>query len=98
MVGGPYTPLATAKTLAMDTPQRVPWNHTKRPRPRAPRSLIRGHMLKDLRKKLDLSVNELADLLGVNERTVRRWEFGTRETPQAVILLLQAKIEINEQE
>lgn len=46
-----------------------------------------GAMLKSLRHSLDLSVNDLADLIDVNERTIRRWEDG--EAPKAVIMLLR---------
>ena len=34
--------------------------------------------LKDAREQLGLSVNGLAELLEVDERTVRAWEFGER--------------------
>ncbi len=47
-------------------------------------------MLKALRKSLDLSINDLADLIDVAPRTIRRWEEGSVPTPYAVILLLGA--------
>jgi DNA-binding transcriptional regulator YiaG len=34
--------------------------------------------LKEARQQLGLSVNGMADLLGVDERTLRAWEFGER--------------------
>lgn len=45
--------------------------------------------LKPLRLALGLSVNQLADWLQVDERTLRRWEYGERPTPHAVILACQ---------
>ena len=46
-------------------------------------------MIKKLRQELDWSVNQLADYIEVNERTVRRWEAGDIPEPLAVTLLLQ---------
>lgn len=46
-------------------------------------------MLKDLRKSLDLSINELADLIDVAPRTIRRWEEGSVDTPITVMILLK---------
>ena len=41
--------------------------------------------LKAIRRRvLRLSVNAMADRLGVAERTLRRWELGTRLIPDAV--------------
>ena len=45
------------------------------------------------RKELGLSINELADVIGVNERTVRRWENGDIETPYAITVLLWYMVE-----
>lgn len=45
--------------------------------------------LRAARKRLRLSCNDFATLCGVaSERTVRRWEAGTREIDGKVILLL----------
>lgn len=49
-------------------------------------------MLKPLRQALNLSVNELSDLIDVNERTIRRWEYGEVPTPKAVIMLLEMMV------
>ena len=46
-------------------------------------------MIKQQRIALGWSVNELAAFIEVNERTVRRWEYGELPTPRAVTLLLQ---------
>lgn len=46
-------------------------------------------MIKPLRKALNLSVNDLSELIDVNERTIRRWEYGEIETPAAIPLLLK---------
>ena len=46
--------------------------------------------LKQQRIALGWSVNELAAYIDVNERTVRRWEYGELATPKAVTLLLRA--------
>jgi DNA-binding transcriptional regulator YiaG len=46
-------------------------------------------MIKTLRKALGWSVNDLSTYIEVDERTVRRWEYGERPTPKAVILLLE---------
>ena len=41
--------------------------------------------LKTIRRRvLSLSVNQMAEALGVSERTVRRWELGTRPIPDGV--------------
>lgn len=48
--------------------------------------------IKRLRRKLGLSVNDLADLLGLarsGERTVRRWEDGTQEISGPAVLILE---------
>jgi DNA-binding transcriptional regulator YiaG len=49
--------------------------------------------LKEARHFLGLSVNDLADLLGVDERTLRAWEHGERHgkpntVPGSVSLLM----------
>ena len=46
-------------------------------------------MLKTLRNKLDLSLQDVADIMKVNVRTIRRWDDGDVDTPHAVILVLQ---------
>lgn len=46
-------------------------------------------MIKQLRRQLELSVNNLSALIEVNERTIRRWEHGEIDTPRAVVLLLE---------
>lgn len=50
--------------------------------------LLKDHM-KKLRKALNLSINDLAAMLDVNERTIRRWEHGEVPTPKAVLMLLE---------
>jgi DNA-binding transcriptional regulator YiaG len=47
-------------------------------------------MIKPLRKSLNLSVNDLSELIDVNERTIRRWETLEVPTPKAVLLLMKA--------
>jgi len=42
---------------------------------------------KQFRHSLGLSVNQCADMLGVNERTLRRWEYGEIPTPKAVLMV-----------
>ena len=42
------------------------------------------------RKRLGLTQAKLADRLGVNPRTVRRWEAGDSRIPKAVALALEA--------
>lgn len=44
--------------------------------------------LKAARKKLGLSADELAKLVGVSSRSMTRYESGRRETPYAIGLLL----------
>lgn len=46
-------------------------------------------MLKTLRNKLDLSLQDVADIMKVNVRTIRRWDDGGIDTPHAVILVLE---------
>lgn len=46
-------------------------------------------MIKTLRKALNLSVNDLSALIDVNERTIRRWEYGEVPTPKAVTMLME---------
>lgn len=49
--------------------------------------------LKTLRKALGLSVNQLADWLDVNERTVRRWEYGEIGTPKSILMCCAYRLE-----
>lgn len=44
--------------------------------------------LRAARKALGLSVEGLAALIGVEGRTVRRWEDGTRDISRTAIILL----------
>lgn len=44
--------------------------------------------LKDIRKDLDLTQQKLADMLGVDIRTVRRWENGEIKMPKTAELLV----------
>ena len=45
---------------------------------------------KESRHRLGLSVGEFARAFGVSgERTVRRWEDGSKDIPQPVVLLVQ---------
>lgn len=41
-----------------------------------------GHDIKDLRERLNLSQQELADKLGVAKDTVSRWEVGKQRASQ----------------
>lgn len=45
--------------------------------------------IKALRKKLDMTGNELAALLGVTGNTVRRWECGARQAKGPAVALLR---------
>lgn len=51
-------------------------------------------MIKRLRKSLSLTINDLAALIDVNERTIRRWEHEEVPTPKAVVLLMQLWIDL----
>lgn len=52
-------------------------------------------MIKQFRKELKLSLTDMADYLGVNERTIRRWEKS--EPPETVKMLIRAVNMIYEQ-
>jgi transcriptional regulator with XRE-family HTH domain len=45
--------------------------------------------IKQFRKLHNLSQRQLADLLGVNYRTVSRWETGTRTPHESIFKLLE---------
>jgi transcriptional regulator with XRE-family HTH domain len=44
---------------------------------------------KQARKALGLSITALADAFSVNERTVRRWEYGAIPIPGTAVLAMQ---------
>ena len=46
-----------------------------------------------LRKKLKYTREDLASLIEVNERTIRRWENNEVPTPKIVILYLQHRVD-----
>ena len=48
---------------------------------------------KEARKKLGLSVKEMARAVAVNPRTIRRWEAGGRDIPGAAIIAVQNMME-----
>jgi predicted transcriptional regulator len=44
---------------------------------------------KTIRHKLGLSISQMADAIGVDERTIRRYESGDREIGKPVQILLE---------
>lgn len=44
---------------------------------------------KEIRKSEGLSINELADILRVTGRTVRRWEKGERKIHDSIALMME---------
>ncbi len=54
-----------------------------------PCAMFKGHNLRMVRRKRGLSQTELADLLGVTQPNVSRWEAGFEETPQRIRRLLK---------
>jgi len=48
------------------------------------------------RAALGLSQRDLGDFLGVGDRTVRRWEEKERDIPVAVLLLMEALVNVPE--
>lgn len=43
---------------------------------------------KTIRKNANLSVNQLADMVGLNERTIRRYEYGECSIHKPVQILM----------
>lgn len=58
--------------------------------------------IKKLRCQKEMTIQELADIIGVHRNTIYKWESGRRKPPQERILVLQkilgAEIEIREVE
>jgi DNA-binding transcriptional regulator YiaG len=50
---------------------------------------MEGKELKTIRKELNLTQTELADILGVKMNTVYRWESGILEVPKYITLAMQ---------
>ena len=66
------------------SPARRPKRELKRP----PLRRMTGEELRAWRLKHDLSQAELAELLGVNQNTISRWELGQRKIPNYMVILL----------
>jgi DNA-binding transcriptional regulator YiaG len=61
----------------------------KRPKGQRPELLKAAEALKVCRQRMDVTQEELADLLGVEWNTVRRWETAQREIPEMATRLLK---------
>lgn len=59
------------------------------PAPVVPQDLT-SESFRELREEIGLSQRELAEYLGVNTRTVGRWELGRARIPHAAALALLA--------
>lgn len=63
--------------------------------------MMTPEQFKDVRKKLGITIKEMAENLKVNPRTVNRWENGDRKIPGPVevaldyILMMQASKDMN---
>lgn len=55
---------------------------------------MEGKELKTLRKELNLTQTELADILGVKMNTVYRWESGILDVPKYIALAMKAVKEL----
>lgn len=51
--------------------------------------IMEGKELKKIRKELNLTQTELADILGVKMNTVYRWESGILDVPKYIELAMQ---------
>jgi len=67
------------------SPARKPRKELKKP----PLRRMTGEELRAWRIKHDLSQAELAELLGVGQNTISRWEQGKRSVPLYLPLLLK---------
>ena len=54
-----------------------------------PCAMFNGHNLRMVRRHRGLNQTELADLLGVTQPNVSRWEAGFEETPQRIRRMLK---------
>ncbi len=50
---------------------------------------MEGKELKKIRKELNLTQTDLADILGVKMNTVYRWESGILDVPKSIGLAMQ---------
>jgi transcriptional regulator with XRE-family HTH domain len=49
-----------------------------------------GEQLRIIREDLDLTQEQLADMLDINRRTISRWEQGQIPIPKAIDLAMEA--------
>jgi len=54
-----------------------------------------GQRLKKLREELNLSQGKMANLLGVSQSALSKWESGKREIPIGVLIKLKQKFNVN---
>ena len=58
----------------------------------------RDIVMKELRKKYNLTQKQLSDITGIPCRTIQNWEGGQRKCPQYIMDLVNFKLEhINKQ-
>ena len=69
--------------------KNMPAKRPKRKLKKPPLRQMSGEELRKWRLKHDLSQAELAELLGVAQQTVSRWESGSRKIPPYMCYLLE---------